>query len=80
MNNIYLIGMMGSGKSTVGKIISEELNYCFFDGDDYIVENSEFNSIEQIFKDKGENYFRKLETEKFKELTVKDNCIIATGG
>jgi len=80
MVNIYLIGMMGSGKSTIGKIISKELNYLFIDGDDYIVENSEFDSIEQIFKDKGENYFRILENALFKELTLKNNCVIATGG
>ena len=80
MNNIYLIGMMGSGKSTFGRIIAESLNYSFIDGDDYIVKNSEFESIEQIFKNKGENYFRILESEKFEELTLKNNCIIATGG
>lgn len=77
--NISLIGMMGSGKTTVGKLLSERLNLRFVDTDELIVQ-SEGCSINEIFASKGEGYFRKLETEILKSVLNSDNQIISTGG
>ena len=57
--NIILIGMMGSGKSTVGKILAAHLKWDFVDSDQLIVEE-QGQSIDQIFKDKGEKTFREI--------------------
>jgi shikimate kinase len=84
-SNIYLIGMMGSGKTTIGKCLVEDLkdlkdlNYCFVDTDQEI-EAKENRTIKEIFKTEGEAYFRKLETEVLKDLSDKTNHVIATGG
>lgn len=67
---------MGSGKSTIGKKISEKLNYSFIDTDEFI-EETEQRQIKDIFSNFGEQYFRELET---KSLTEIDTKVIATGG
>ncbi|RMA96113.1 shikimate kinase [Hydrogenothermus marinus] len=77
--NIYLIGFMGSGKSTVGKILAEKLNMQFIDLDEEI-ERRENKTIPEIFKEKGEKYFRNLEKNILKEFAKKDRLVIATGG
>ena len=76
--NIFLIGYMGSGKSSIGKILAKTLNYNFIDFDEYI-EEKENKSISQIFKDKGEIYFRKAEHTYLKHLNVS-NTVISLGG
>lgn len=79
-NNIVLIGYMGSGKTTVGEYIAKKFEYDFLDTDSYIVER-EGMSINDIFKLKGEAYFRELETEILKEFQGKiNNTVISTGG
>lgn len=79
MSNIYLIGMPGCGKSTIGKIISGEINMQFIDLDEYIVEQTG-KSISELFE-VGESYFRDCETEcLMKASECADNVIIATGG
>ncbi|GAA4827836.1 shikimate kinase [Algivirga pacifica] len=75
---IYLIGMPGCGKSTVGHHLAEALNYNFLDLDQAI-EEKEGNSIPDIFSTKGEDYFRKIEKEVL-ETTLPENTVIATGG
>lgn len=77
MKNIYLIGFMGSGKSTVGKHLANELNKSFIDLDDYI-ENKHKIKIQDIFKDLGEEGFRSYEKIALKEVQNYD--IVATGG
>lgn len=77
-NNIVIIGMPGSGKTTIGKILSKELNIKFFDMDEYIQEKTGKTTI-QLFE-KGEDYFRDIETETCKELMEYDNVLISTGG
>jgi shikimate kinase len=79
MKNIVLIGMMGSGKSSVGKQLSEKLDRPFIDTDE-IIEKREERTITEIFELYGENYFRKLEMEIVKEVAEYDNHIISTGG
>ncbi|MBN2286505.1 MAG: type I 3-dehydroquinate dehydratase [Tissierellales bacterium] len=79
MNSIALIGMMGSGKSTLGKMLSEKTGMLFYCSDEYI-ENENKMSIPEIFKKEGESYFRRLEHEAIKELSIKKNIILSTGG
>jgi len=78
MNNIILIGFMGSGKTTLGKLLAGELKYTFIDSDQYI-ESCEKKSIPEIFKDKGELYFRKKEKEFLLHAKLLDKCVISTG-
>ena len=79
MNNIVLIGFMGSGKTSVGKKLSVDLKREFIDMDDYIVEK-EGMSINEIFEKKGEAYFRGLEKELCQNFAEAKSKIIATGG
>ena len=76
---ISLIGMMGCGKTTIGKILSIKLNLKFIDTDSEIVEK-ENRSINDIFAQNGEEYFREVETFTLKEVLNNDNIIISTGG
>ena len=79
MNNIYLIGMPGCGKSTLGKAISEKLNMTFTDTDEMIVQKAGM-PISEIFGKYGEEHFRDIETECIKEISKEENFVIATGG
>ena len=77
---IVLIGYMGSGKSRVGKMLSEKLQYLFKDLDE-VVESSEENTIQDIFSLKGEIYFRKKEASILDNLLKLDeDIVLATGG
>lgn len=76
---IFLIGLSGVGKSTFGKELSELTNSLFIDLDSEI-EKSEKNTIDLIFKNKGENHFRKLESHHLKSLSVEPDFVMATGG
>jgi len=76
---IYLIGYMGSGKSTVGKGLAKALNLSFIDMDDYIEERN-FKSIPQIFAEEGEDVFRLKEQKALHELSEFEDVVIATGG
>ena len=76
---LYLIGMMGSGKSTLGKKLANELGYKFIDMDLYI-EQTSLKTIEEIFHDYGEAWFRAYEKNTLKDFQKMDNVIIATGG
>ena len=80
MNSIFLVGYMGSGKSTIGKILAENKNLPFIDIDQYI-ENQCGITVKKIFETKGELYFRKLERSVLLELLQKQTpSIIALGG
>ena len=76
--NIFLIGFMGSGKSTVGKKLAARLGYSFLDMD-VEIEKEEGKPIATIFSEKGETYFRNLEFEWLRNFS-KENNIVATGG
>jgi len=76
---ICLIGMPGSGKSTIGKQLSKKLKYSFFDTDEEI-EKYEKTKIKDIFSKKGEDYFRSVETTIFDKLMNKNEVVISTGG
>ena len=77
--NIYLIGMMGSGKTTVGQHLAQSLNYRFIDTDQTI-EAIAKKSIPAIFEQSGETSFRELETQVLSELSVYTRTVISTGG
>lgn len=78
--SIVLLGYMGSGKSALGKQLSKELSIAFIDLDDYI-EIHEKKTIAEIFKTRGELYFRKLERKYLEELiNQKDPAVIGLGG
>ncbi|MCD8377480.1 MAG: shikimate kinase [Candidatus Gastranaerophilales bacterium] len=78
--NIVLTGLMGAGKSTVGKTLAQKLpDFVFVDIDEEI-EKSEKMSVSEIFKTKSEEYFRELETKTIKHISSQKNMIISVGG
>tara|TARA_Y100001970_G_scaffold286539_1_gene408940 strand:+ start:671 stop:1183 length:513 start_codon:yes stop_codon:yes gene_type:complete len=77
--SLVLVGMMGSGKSTIGTLISKRLNLDFIDIDKNI-EKNEGMKIFQIFEEKGEKYFREIEKNLTIEVLNKKNCVISLGG
>ena len=79
MRNIFLIGMPSSGKSTLGRQLAKRLDYQFVDMDDLIV-NQEISSIAEIFKYKGEDYFRQVESKILKNIKPNQKLLVATGG
>ncbi|MBD5403113.1 shikimate kinase [bacterium] len=79
MKTITLIGMMGSGKSTIGKLLADKLQISHIDIDSKI-EVLENRTISEIFSAEDENYFRKIENKIIKDTFIPDNCIISTGG
>ena len=77
--NLILIGMMASGKSTIGRLLAKRLNLKFFDTD-FIIEKKTKMKISQIFEKKGEVKFRNLERKITLNLLNKKQCIISLGG
>jgi shikimate kinase len=77
--NIALIGFMGTGKSTIGRISAKRLNKNFIEMDDVIVELAG-KSIPSIFKDDGEIVFREFEIQTCKKLSENENTVISCGG
>ncbi|MBR5646129.1 MAG: hypothetical protein IKX23_05765 [Treponema sp.] len=77
--NIVLTGMPGCGKSTAGKKLSEKLSMPYFDTDEEITKR-EWKTPAQIINERGEDQFRILEEEIIRELSLKNNVIISTGG
>ena len=77
--NIALYGFMAVGKTTIGKMLAEKLGYLFVDMDDEIVKDSG-KQISEIFRDSGEETFRKIEKKIVKKLSEGDRQVIACGG
>uniref|UniRef100_A0ACD5Z4I3 Uncharacterized protein n=2 Tax=Avena sativa TaxID=4498 RepID=A0ACD5Z4I3_AVESA len=77
---IYLVGMMGSGKSTVGKILAEVLGYSFFDSDKLVEQAVGMPSVAQIFKVHSEAFFRDNESSVLRDLSSMRRLVVATGG
>lgn len=78
-SNLVLIGFMGSGKSTVGKLLAKVLEMKFLDTD-VEIEKEQGRSVQDIFSKEGETYFRNLEKEMCIKLSQANNTVISTGG
>ncbi|MCB0497005.1 MAG: shikimate kinase [Cyclobacteriaceae bacterium] len=80
MPRLFIIGMPGSGKSTIGRLLAHKMGLPFFDLDEVIVEQ-EGASVSSIFSAKGEGYFRQVESECLKKVTSQNEIfVMATGG
>ena len=77
--NLVFLGMMGSGKSSIGKLVSKKLSLPFIDIDNLIVKTTGMN-ISELFEKKGENYFRNLEEKITIKSLKKINNIVSLGG
>ena len=77
--NLVFLGMMGSGKSSIGNLVSKKLDLPFIDVDSLIVENTGMN-ISEIFETKGENYFRNLEEKITLKCLKKIKNVVSLGG
>ncbi|MDY6897178.1 MAG: shikimate kinase [Cyanobacteriota bacterium] len=77
--NLYLIGMMGAGKTTVGRLLASELGYGFVDTDEVITASAK-KSINQIFAEEGEAEFRQLESDVLSQVSAYTRLTVATGG
>jgi len=78
-SKIVLVGMMGSGKTTIGKLLSKDFSLPFYDSDEEIVKKLGM-SIVDVFQSKGEEVFREEETKTIKKILIKDQYICALGG
>ena len=76
---IYLVGYMGSGKTTIGRTLATQLNLNFIDLDNYL-ESRFHKTIPQIFSEEGEDSFRQKERQVLLEVSEFENVIVATGG
>jgi len=77
--NLYLIGFMGAGKSIVGRILAEKLSRSFLDTD-RMIENKVGRTIAKIFQERGEEYFREIETEIVARASATHQAVVALGG
>ena len=78
-NNIFLIGLMGSGKTSIGKTLAKNLKKNFLDIDNEIINKMNL-TISEIFEKYGEIKFREMESEILHSLTIDKNAVISTGG
>lgn len=76
---IYLVGPMGAGKTTIGRLLAKQLGRTFIDCDNYIMEQTGAD-ISWIFEKEGEAGFRERETRALESLTAMSNIVVATGG
>ncbi len=77
--HIYIVGFMGSGKSTIGPVLASKMDRPFYDLDDLIEEEQE-RTISEIFESQGETHFRKLESDALVRNQPSELCVMALGG
>ena len=78
-DKLFLIGYMGTGKTTLGKLLAEKLNWTFIDID-WFIENRYRQTIPVIFEEKGEAGFREMERRALHEISGFENVVVSTGG
>ena len=79
MQNLALVGFMGTGKSSVGRLAAEALQFAFVDTDE-LIEAQCGMTIEEMFKQQGEPVFRQIEQQAVQDLSAREKTVIATGG
>ena len=79
IKNIFLVGFMGTGKTSIGKLLAKKLNWSYIDTDTLIEQYNE-SSIKNIFAKEGEPKFREIETAILQKVLSKNNQVISTGG
>ena len=79
MKRIFLIGYMGAGKTTLGKVLAMRMNLSYIDTDHYI-ENRYHKKISEIFATEGEGHFREIEHRILLEVSEFENIVVSTGG
>jgi shikimate kinase len=79
VKSVFLIGLMGAGKTTIGQLLARRLNFKFLDSD-HVIEARTGASVETIFEIEGEQAFRAREAELIDELTQLQDIVLATGG
>lgn len=79
MKSVFLVGFMGSGKTTIGKEVAQKIGYQHLDLDVFI-ENKYHKTVSQIFAEVGESEFRNLERKALQEVIEFEQCVISTGG
>lgn len=79
MKRIFLIGYMGAGKTTLGKVLSRQLGLSFIDLDHYI-EGRYHKSVSQLFAERGEEVFRDIERRMLHEVATFEDVLVSTGG
>lgn len=79
MKRFFLVGYMGAGKTTLGKLVAQETGLSFIDLDHFI-ESRYHKTVSEIFAERGEDGFRKIEREMLHEVAAFENVIVATGG
>ena len=77
--NLYLVGMMGAGKSTTGQVLAKQLGYHFIDTDTLITQLTG-QPVADIFAQSGEDHFRQLESQVLSEVSAHTKLVVATGG
>ena len=77
--NLALIGFMGAGKTSVGRLVADQLHFDYLDTDE-LIQSRTGRTIADIFKKDGEPAFRKLEEQLVAELAARERTVIATGG
>jgi shikimate kinase len=80
MKNIVITGFMGTGKSTVGNMLAEDYSLDFVDTDVLIEEKAGNKKVTEIFDEYGEAYFRKIEKDVIRDVSLLENAVISTGG
>lgn len=76
---ITLVGYMGAGKTMIGRLLAKKMGWSFSDLD-AVLETNSGQSVRDLFRDKGELFFRKLERETLETLLDQEECVISTGG
>lgn len=77
--NLYLVGMMGAGKTTIGRKLANRLGYHFFDTD-ALIEQATGQKVNDLFAREGEAAFRQIETQVLSQVATHTNLVVATGG